>query len=136
MAITQEPKANQQNSHTQREWQRKFFGMGAKCYYCGIPMLFKEASKDHRIPRCRGGSDSIKNIVPACLPCNQKKSWRTEEEFLAVRKAFRPQVSQVIGCKETITLGTSFEERVNEPGLLKRLLDEERRGSWAWRHPA
>src|SRR5258708_10520551 len=46
-----------QNTHTVREWQIKFFAMGAKCYYCETPLLLKDAEREHRTPKCRGGLD-------------------------------------------------------------------------------
>lgn len=139
---TQEPKANPKNSHTEQEWQKKFFAMDAKCHYCGKGLSLKEATRDHRTPKCRGGSDRIWNIVPACLPCNQKKGWRTEAEFLRARPVFdqerkalstNPQPRPAIDKPKPCTLSG---EEMNEPGLLKKLTFERERVSWAWRNPA
>ena len=33
------------------------------------------------MPKSRGGSDTIENIVPACKPCNTVKDSRTPEEW-------------------------------------------------------
>jgi len=77
-----------QDSHTEREWQKKFFAMGAKCYYCKSKLFFAEATKDHKTPTCRGGANRISNIVPSCLACNQSKGWRTESEFMALHPEF------------------------------------------------
>ena len=134
---TQDQQVIPQEHHTERQWQRKIFGMGAKCYYCDIPLLLKEASRDHLTPKCRGGSDSIRNIVPACLPCNQKKGWRTEAEF----KLFRPSLCknpQPIGGKDKPNTQMALEERLNEPGLLRKVMSERDgvKASWAWRNPA
>jgi len=38
---------------------------------------------DHRTPLARGGSNAIDNILPACAPCNLRKSRMTEPEFRA-----------------------------------------------------
>ena len=50
------------------------------CAYCGN--VFKEAglSRDHVIPRSRGGADIWMNVVTACGKCNQKKDDKTLEE--------------------------------------------------------
>lgn len=58
-------------------WARKL--IGKPCYYCG-----KTANtKDHVIPKSRGGLNTKDNIVPACEHCNNMKGSRTEEEFRA-----------------------------------------------------
>ncbi|MEU1786669.1 RNA-guided endonuclease IscB [Streptomyces sparsogenes] len=51
------------------------------CAYCGasgIPLQI-----EHIRPRSRGGSDRLSNLALACEPCNQAKSNRPVEEFLA-----------------------------------------------------
>jgi hypothetical protein len=54
---------------------------GHRCVYCkgrrGDPVL----EVDHVIPRVRGGSDKISNLVIACRTCNQEKGSRTAEEY-------------------------------------------------------
>lgn len=57
------------------------FKYGHKCVYCkgkrGDPVL----EVDHVIPRIRGGSDRISNLVIACKTCNQEKGSRTAAEY-------------------------------------------------------
>lgn len=54
---------------------------GHQCVYChgtsGDPVLEVE----HTIPKSRGGSDRVSNLVIACHTCNQKKGAQTAEEF-------------------------------------------------------
>lgn len=68
--------------HTASEWNRKLWESKGICEYCGHahPVIVKE----HKIPLCRGGSDSIDNIAVACEPCNQRKRRMTADEYLAV----------------------------------------------------
>jgi hypothetical protein len=47
------------------------------CAYCGIE---DPRTKDHVIPKSRGGSDDPSNLVWACNRCNSKKGARTPEE--------------------------------------------------------
>ncbi|WP_304459554.1 RNA-guided endonuclease IscB [Alicyclobacillus sendaiensis] len=54
---------------------------GRKCAYCGAENVPLEI--DHVIPRSRGGSDRVSNLVLACHRCNQAKGNRPVEEFLA-----------------------------------------------------
>src|SRR6266568_1650527 len=80
--VTHDPKENAQNSRADREFQKKFFALGRCCYYCGQPLALCRAHREHKTPKCRGGSNEISNIVPSCDRCNQMKAWRTEAEFL------------------------------------------------------
>lgn len=47
------------------------------CRYCGKSPA---TTVDHVIPRSKGGSDSDRNLVGACAPCNTKKRDRTPED--------------------------------------------------------
>lgn len=42
------------------------------CWYCGQQLTKATATKDHKIPLCRGGSEG-RNKVDACLKCNGRK---------------------------------------------------------------
>lgn len=53
-----------------------------KCYYCEEKL--DRYTKDHIIPRCRGGSKIEDNIVYACKRCNTLKDNMTIGEFLNV----------------------------------------------------
>src|SRR5690348_16784850 len=44
-----------------------------KCAYCGRQVDPFTVRAEHDIPRSRGGSDNIANIVPACSSCNSRK---------------------------------------------------------------
>ena len=44
------------------------------CAYCGTRMHpFGTLTMDHVVPRCKGGPDTIDNLVPACQACNSEK---------------------------------------------------------------
>jgi len=51
-----------------------------QCQYCLRPMLRRDVTYDHIIPKSRGGLTLWENIVIACRPCNQKKGNRTPSE--------------------------------------------------------
>jgi len=58
---------------------------GWSCAYCGrgIGELRRKGvrlTRDHVVPVSRGGSDSWRNVVAACEPCNNAKGSRTPEE--------------------------------------------------------
>ncbi len=53
------------------------------CYYCGKKLSLKNYGKvgnhgvweiDHSKPKSKGGTDYLRNLVPACVDCNRDKS--------------------------------------------------------------
>jgi 5-methylcytosine-specific restriction endonuclease McrA len=49
----------------------KFIEYGFTCAYCGTS---KDITLDHIIPRSRGGTNTIQNILPCCKNCNNSKN--------------------------------------------------------------
>lgn len=46
-----------------------------RCRYCGENLLGTgQATVDHVIPKSKGGSNRMANLVTACVPCNQAKA--------------------------------------------------------------
>ena len=56
------------------KWQRK-------CAYCGTDQVTR-FEIDHFMPRSRGGSDAVSNLVLSCRPCNQAKGVQSAAIFL------------------------------------------------------
>jgi hypothetical protein len=50
------------------------------CAYCGERHTTPNLSRDHVIPRSRGGEDIWTNVVTSCHRCNHSKGARTPEE--------------------------------------------------------
>ena len=70
--------AYQQGPLYQKELRSFIFSRSnGKCVYCGA----KATEIDHIIPRAKGGSNSIYNLVASCRSCNQKKSNSSLKEF-------------------------------------------------------
>ena len=47
---------------------------GRHCLYCGKGPLYRRALHiDHVVPKAMGGGDDVRNLVPACRTCNQRK---------------------------------------------------------------
>ena len=64
-----------------------------KCFYCGVGMSkyhppqgqahhAHEVTKDHVLPKSRGGTHQAKRIVLACYKCNLVKANRTPGEWM------------------------------------------------------
>lgn len=128
------PQPVSKRQHTRKEWHRKFI-QSPKCHYCDAPLTMANAHRDHKTPTCRGGADTIDNIVPSCQRCNLMKAWRTEEEFRKVRLLLSSK-SRATRAKGKPKPFPCLEERIDEPGLLRKVTSEREQVSWAWRHPA
>ena len=50
------------------------------CMYCGKQFSRCDLSRDHVMPRSRGGADICENCVTACKRCNHYKNDRAPEE--------------------------------------------------------
>lgn len=74
---------------------------GGECSYCRRrtklrPVLTKDmkyphdgATKDHDVPKCRGGPWNASNEVLACCSCNNAKGDMTGPEFSSFRKTHK-----------------------------------------------
>ncbi|MBA3686139.1 MAG: HNH endonuclease [Planctomycetes bacterium] len=51
-----------------------------ECQYCGVRISMSAGTRDHVMPRSRGGADTLANVVTACRSCNFRKDNRTPEE--------------------------------------------------------
>jgi len=61
------------------------------CQYCGRRCVTEESNLDHVIPKSKGGGMTWRNIVVACVTCNDKKKNRTPEEA-GMRLVRKPRV--------------------------------------------
>jgi len=52
---------------------------GRKCVYCGTDNV--PLQMEHIVPKARGGTNRVSNLVLACEPCNKKKGNQTAKEF-------------------------------------------------------
>lgn len=51
------------------------------CAYCGETFARRDLTRDHIIPRSRGGRDVWENCATACRTCNHTKGAKTPEEW-------------------------------------------------------
>ncbi len=54
---------------------------GHLCLYCGDSFTPRNLTRDHVIPKSRGGKDVWPNVVTSCRSCNHRKGARTPTEW-------------------------------------------------------
>ncbi len=64
--------------HSRQEWEQLKANYNFRCAYCGKQT---KLTKDHIVPVAQVGTNEIKNIVPACMECNQRKYTRSIDRF-------------------------------------------------------
>jgi hypothetical protein len=52
---------------------------GGRCWFCGQELT--QMQIDHAVPRVKGGTHDLDNLLPACRPCNTTKKDKTIEEY-------------------------------------------------------
>jgi len=50
------------------------------CAYCGSQFKRQELTREHIMPKSKGGKNTWENVVAACKPCNGLKDNRTPEQ--------------------------------------------------------
>lgn len=81
------------------------------CMYCGTQHSHVNLTRDHIVPRSKGGKDIWENVVAACHRCNHFKADRTPEEagmeLLAI--PFRPNISESMFLAQHTVLEDQME---------------------------
>ena len=68
---------------TTDQWEACLADHNYQCAYCGVDMIFAgHLAQDHCVPVVHGGGYVIGNIIPACQPCNSRKSSKTTCEYI------------------------------------------------------
>lgn len=68
----------------EREWLSIVQRYRSCCVYCGAEFHWMTLTKDHILPKSRGGKSTNDNFAPACRACNQMKANLTPREYAAV----------------------------------------------------
>ena len=61
-------------------WLDKKERAGGICQYCG--QSNRLLTKDHIIPKSKGGTDHIDNLIPVCFDCNIRKGTKLNPVFI------------------------------------------------------
>ena len=96
------------------------------CAYCG--KIFKDLhlTRDHIVPRSRGGEDRWTNVVTACETCNHRKDNRLLQEcgMQLLYVPYAPNRAEALILENRVILGCQME-------YLKSFLPQHSR---VWKH--
>lgn len=69
-----------------------------QCLYCSNEFPFESLSRDHVVPKSRGGIDRWENVVTACRRCNQFKGDRLLNEISMdlIALPYRPNYAEYL----------------------------------------
>ena len=51
------------------------------CAYCGCVLNVNNMTRDHVVPKSRGGTSELDNLLPACRACNLQKGDDSLDSF-------------------------------------------------------
>ena len=100
-------------------WQLRsyvFHRDGAKCAYCGSTKA-EHYELDHIVPRSRGGTDRVSNLVVSCHDCNMEKGNSPIEEFLGKKPARLAAIRSI----QRASLAGASQMNIIVPELMRRL---------------
>lgn len=85
--------------------------VGSPCPYCGVTMNRDRGwngpeapSRDHRIPRARGGLNVVQNIIICCRRCNEDKGCLTTEEYTAVLAGAASRLDHIWNARRSVEM--------------------------------
>lgn len=73
------------------------------CLYCGETHSQRHLTRDHVVPRSRGGRETWSNSATCCVHCNNRKGNRTPEEWghLLLAVPFTPNWAEYLYLKNS-----------------------------------
>jgi len=84
---------------------------GYKCAYCNKPS--KRLEVEHVMPRSKGGSNSVTNLVLACEPCNKRKGTKSIDDFVSGKADLqRIKKNMKASLKDAATVNASRNKTV------------------------
>ena len=104
---------------------RTLFGRDRNtCAYCGDHFSTQHLSRDHVVPRSKGGADTWMNVVTACRKCNQRKSDKTlkEARLELLYLPYTPSFNESLILQNRNILGDQMEYLISGVPKHSRLL--------------
>ncbi len=91
---------------------------GGRCAYCEEHFPIDMMTLDHVIPKMKGGSDDIENLVVACRPCNWMKG--PHESFEEVADLVASRFLRTRLEMERYAHLLAFFKKLRDKGLISR----------------
>lgn len=107
-------KNNAMASYHRRSRWRVYRRDGFRCVYCQKRVKPDQLTLDHVIPKARGGSNKIRNLVTACADCNSAKGSMDPKAWVAYLGTISDNiahVSKVDGLVDRITSDPAYRQR-------------------------
>ncbi|WP_136517404.1 MULTISPECIES: HNH endonuclease [Cellulomonas] len=101
---------------------------GARCVWCGRPFSgLVPATREHLVPRAKGGPSWLENEVPACRRCNGQRGHRGVVEWLeeCERRGWQPD-EDVVG-RSLDALAGAIAERGGQRRAREYVAAQQRR---------
>jgi hypothetical protein len=88
-----------------------------KCQYCGSAAPEFVLHIDHILPRAKGGTNDITNLITSCLACNLGKSDKVLDENTALAKS-RSQLEELQERREQLEMMMQWREGLRDLTLV------------------
>lgn len=75
------------------KWLRQYEKQGGLCALCGTWRAPAEMTRDHIVPRAKGGGTDWDNIQLTCEPCNQTKGDSMPPNDRLERRRDQPEIN-------------------------------------------
>lgn len=86
--------SNKRKKGEQKSKREILYEASPFCKYCNKPLAFNSFTLDHVVPKSKGGTNALSNLVVSCYDCNNLKGSRDLEHFLQLLAKLNEQVRE------------------------------------------
>lgn len=105
---------------------------GNKCVYCHKWFLDNALTLDHKIPKSKGGTYKIDNLLTCCEPCNMDKADKSYSEYTKYLKVCAEATKRLNASVEDLRV-KSFWERIASTAEILRSSGRKIHAVWTKR---
>jgi 5-methylcytosine-specific restriction endonuclease McrA len=93
---------------------------GGACVWCGRELWRRDLTREHLVPRSRGGHLTAENAVVACRPCNRRRGSRPVDAY--VRDLLREGADvNVVALREALARLSRSSRRTHRESAARML---------------
>lgn len=122
------PASDKRQAHRAERLRRAVARDGGRCVWCGRPFTgLVPATREHLVPRAKGGPSWLENEVPACRRCNGQRGHRGVVEWLeeCERRGWQPDEEVV--ARSLDALARAIAERGGQRRAREYVVAQQRR---------